>query len=76
MTTIDTREKFIALFPLTQDAIAFENSCLQVGREFLPAQAVLVHAGAEPGPDYWQWLADALAVSQREASAAEGGDAS
>jgi hypothetical protein len=62
---IRTREQFIALFASTQDAIAFEDSCLQVGREFLPAQAILVRAGAEPSPEYWQWLADELAQTRR-----------
>lgn len=71
VSKIQTREQFVALFPSTQDAISFEESCLNVGKEFLPAQAILVHAGAEPSPEYWQWLADALEQSEMEQSEIE-----
>lgn len=56
-STINTREQFISLFASTQAAVAFENEILQSGREFLPAQAILVRNGAEPTAEYWRWLA-------------------
>lgn len=63
MNEIATREQYLALFPSTSAALDFEQSVLSVGREFLPAQALLVLAGAEPGPDYWRFLADQLVRS-------------
>ncbi len=56
-----TRAQYLNLFSSTAEAIAYENAALSIGREFLPAQANLVLAGAEPSPEYWQWLADQLA---------------
>lgn len=60
MIKIETREQYLALFPTAAEAIEFEHQTLSVGREFLPPQAILVLNGVEPGPDYWQFLAEQL----------------
>lgn len=71
MKTITTREQLADLLGSTSNAIAHEEACLQAGRPFLPACAVMVRAGATPTPDYWQWLADQYVESTR-ASVDEG----
>lgn len=45
---IATRTQYLDLFPGVADAIAFEESVLQTGREFLPACADAALAGLEP----------------------------
>lgn len=59
MTKIKTDKEYIALFASLSDAIAFENSCLAVSREFLPQFAIVVLDGGESTPEYWTWLAEA-----------------
>lgn len=59
---IATREQYVALFRTLADAVAHEEACLEAV-EFLPAFAVLVRAGANPTPEYWQWLADQIEAS-------------
>ena len=55
---ITDREKYLALFPSQREAVEFEQSILQAGREFLPAPALLVLDGVTPTPDYWRFLAE------------------
>jgi hypothetical protein len=52
------------------DAIAYENATLSIGREFLPAfaQAVLDDNTAEPAPEYWAWLSASAAEAQAESA--------
>ncbi len=66
--TIETRTQYLALFPSTADAIAFEESCLSIGGH-RPACADAVTAGLEPTPEYWRWLAGQLAETQRDVEA-------
>jgi hypothetical protein len=63
---VKTRKQYVDSFATTSDAIEHENTCLSIGREFLPAcaRAVLEDRDdeREPTPEYWQWLADQRAV--------------
>lgn len=61
---IRTRTQYLALFPSTQAALDHEQACLSIGSQFRPPCADLVLAGAEPTPDYWQWLASQLATEE------------
>jgi len=60
MTTVTTREQYLSLFPTGDAAIEFEQTCLSIGAEFLPAAAERVLATDEPTPAYWTWLASQL----------------
>ena len=61
METIRTKTQYLALFPSLTAAVDHEQACLSIASEFRPACADLVLVGAEPTPDYWQWLASQLA---------------
>lgn len=56
-TNVQTREQYNSLFASTAEAIEHENAALSIGRDLLPAPALLVLEGATPTPDYWNWLA-------------------
>lgn len=58
-TAIQTRTQYLALFPTASAALEHEQACLSIGA-FRPPCADLVIAGAEPTPDYWQWLASQI----------------
>lgn len=61
-----TRTQYLALFASTQAALDHERACLSIPSEFRPPCADLVLAGAEPTPDYWQWLAGQIEDSSGE----------
>jgi hypothetical protein len=67
-TVMATQQQYLALFPTLEEAIEFEDSCLNVGREFLPpfASDVLDHGGRDASPAYWKWLCDAQAEHEWE----------
>jgi len=63
--TIDSREKYVALFSSLGEAIEFETLVLSSGDEFLPpcARRVLGQRGDEdfePSPEYWAFLASQM----------------
>lgn len=53
---VATRELFLAKFQTHTEAIAFETYVLGAGRDFLPRHAQEVLDGAEPTPEYWDFL--------------------
>ena len=65
-TTIQTRTQYLTLFPTAAAALEHEQACLSIASEFRPACADLVIAGAEPTPDYWQWLASQVEHAEVE----------
>ena len=71
--TVTTRDQYINLFDNLEQAMNFEASILNAGREFLTPCMQAVYddnldpqEGFEPRPTYWQGLADDLAQVNAE----------
>jgi hypothetical protein len=63
----DAEKQFIALCEeCGSDAVSEETAILSVGREFLPAFALVVFDGGQATDEYWQWLASQTASAQAE----------
>ncbi len=69
--TTTTRTDYLQLFESESEAMSFEESVLQVGREYLPAAAVRVleDQDQEPAPEYWQFLIGQKVQVDNEAEA-------
>lgn len=50
------KSDYLALFGNKDAAIEYEDTALSIGNEYLPECAQAVRDGAEPTPEYWQWL--------------------
>jgi hypothetical protein len=48
------------------DPITEENAILQIGREFLPECALVVHDGGEATVEYYEWLLTQTEQAQAE----------
>jgi hypothetical protein len=54
------------LFDNRTDAVEFENQALSIPRAWLPACAQAVLDGADPTPEYWDWLSQEAIESSPE----------
>lgn len=61
---ITTNAAYLDLFTSPTEATEFENQCLSIGHDLLPASAlaVLEDRSADPAPEYWTWLANQLSL--------------
>lgn len=63
---VATREAWIERAGSLRAAVDYEQSALSIGREYLPAFAVVVLDGGAGSPEYWAWLADSLDEQEQE----------
>jgi hypothetical protein len=50
------RQDFVGMFSSLALAVAFEETALSIGDEYLPECAKVARDGGEPTAEYWQWI--------------------